>query len=216
VGRCVARIFREVGEKRETCQLQVKSGPRQQGPLRQDQSAFACSRLHSLQAMSSGAPTYESPATMTYAPFIGVAKVVGGVLCSVRERPLFSNFFLWARSARHSSGLWAPLPSFLPPLALLLSSLSPFVPQSFLHPILPSICRAAQKALIEKENHFRYLFAEDSSNTELRDAHLLLENVFEHENEYVFQPEDEEEVRLNACLGKDLRMTQVLAFYELL
>lgn len=54
----------------------------------------------------------------------------------------------------------------------------------------------SQKELIERENRFRHLFAEDSHNSELNNAHLLLQNVFETEEEFVFQDEDEEEVRL--------------------
>jgi hypothetical protein len=59
---------------------------------------------------------------------------------------------------------------------------------------------AEQKALIEKENHFRHLFAEDSSNPQLGDAHLLLENVFQHEDEFVFQDETEDEKRVPKLL----------------
>lgn len=39
------------------------------------------------------------------------------------------------------------------------------------------------------------MFAEDNHNSELNDAHLLLQNVFNTEEEFVFQDEDEDEVR---------------------
>lgn len=63
-----------------------------------------------------------------------------------------------------------------------------------------------QKALIEKENHFRHLFAESPSSSELQDAHLLLENVFMHENEYVYQDETEEEKRVPKVLTQCRRL----------
>lgn len=47
------------------------------------------------------------------------------------------------------------------------------------------------------------MFAEDSNNPELNNAHLLLENVFDHEDEFVFQDETEEEVRHRRAGGRE-------------
>lgn len=49
--------------------------------------------------------------------------------------------------------------------------------------------------MIEKENHYRQLFAENPNASEIQDPHLMLENVFEHANEFVYQDESADEVR---------------------
>jgi len=49
--------------------------------------------------------------------------------------------------------------------------------------------------MIDRENHFRQLFAENPSSSEIQDPHLLLLNVFQNTAQFDYAQEDAEEVR---------------------
>ncbi len=60
---------------------------------------------------------------------------------------------------------------------------------------LIELSRSAQRRLVEEEDKFRRLFAEDASSRELQDPHVLLEDVFSlGPHQWTFQDEDAEEV----------------------
>lgn len=57
------------------------------------------------------------------------------------------------------------------------------------------LCSAAQREMIEKENHYRQLFAENPNSSEIQDPHLMLIDVFSNPNEWNYADETSDEVR---------------------
>jgi hypothetical protein len=55
--------------------------------------------------------------------------------------------------------------------------------------------------MIERENHYRQLFAENPNSSEIQDPHLMLISVFDQPNEFNYQDESDDEVRgVGSCL----------------
>lgn len=50
--------------------------------------------------------------------------------------------------------------------------------------------------MIERENHYRRLFAEEPTSPEIQDPHVMLVNVFENMDQFNYQEETPEEVRV--------------------
>lgn len=63
---------------------------------------------------------------------------------------------------------------------------------------------SAQRRLVEEEDKFRRLFAEDASSRELQDPHVLLEDVFSlGPHQWTFQDEDAEEKKVPKLLEQN-------------
>eukprot|EP01122_Echinamoeba_exundans_P015092 TRINITY_DN7025_c1_g1_i1.p1 TRINITY_DN7025_c1_g1~~TRINITY_DN7025_c1_g1_i1.p1 ORF type:complete len:798 (+),score=227.94 TRINITY_DN7025_c1_g1_i1:99-2492(+) len=70
----------------------------------------------------------------------------------------------------------------------------------------PAPMTAAQREMIERENHYRQLFAENPNSSEIQDPHLMLINVFDHSNEFNYQDESDDERRVPKLLTQNRKL----------